>query len=263
MPLFPLDHIRNAPIRQELEPALQDLREQVSRFTFVPEIDGGDTSDVLDVFDMARPRLNVLLSRLKKLPNPSGADISTGIGFLGVLLQSIGISVTGTEVDPATSRFASAHGVEIRPYCIGRTPPPFDPASLDFLVFGEVLEHLNQSPIAVLSELIPLLRPGGCFVLTTPNIARLENVQALAAGENFLEPFPEDIPRDRPATDFIEHVREYSVREVVEATEAAGLCVDEVVMTGWGSDGYHPRANPYANQVIVLSATRPTDLIIW
>ena len=119
-----------------------------------------------------------------------------------------------------------------------------------------MLEHLNLSPVRTLTELAALLNDGGRLILTTPNIARLEHIELLAAGENFLEPFEEGFPADRPATEFIEHVREYSVREVVEAVEAAGLGVDEVVMTGWGDSGYAPRSNPYANQIIVVRATK-------
>jgi hypothetical protein len=119
-----------------------------------------------------------------------------------------------------------------------------------------VLEHLKLPAFLVLRELSGLLRHGGRLVVTTPNVARIEHLEALLAGENFLEPFPEELPPGSDPTDLIEHVREYSVREVVEAVEAVGLAVGSVRMTGWGEGGYYPLPNPYVNQIIVIDATK-------
>lgn len=250
MPIFPLDSIRNAAIDRRLEPTLEELRVDVQAFPF-----DDDPADVLHVFDSARPRLNVLASHLTDMEGASGADIGTGFGFLPVLLGRLGLAVAATERDLAIAAFARHHGVTIRRYSIGRESAPFEPASLDFLVFAEVLEHLKLTPVPVLSDLAALLHPGGRFLLTTPNVARLAHLDALAAGENFLEPFPEEAG-DADATDFLEHVREYSVREVVDAVEAAGLGVNQVLMTGWGAPGYDLLPNPWANEICVVIAQK-------
>lgn len=255
MTIFPLDSVRNAVIQPRIEPLLESIRADVAALSRSEVEHIGDIADVLAAFDASRPRLNVIASLLSDLGEAQGADISTGLGFVPVVLRRLGLSVTATEHDPRAGVLARAAGV-ILPYSIGSSSPPIATASLDFLVFSEVLEHLNLSPVRVLNELAPLLRAGGRFILTTPNVARLHHIELLAAGENFLEPFDEGFPADRPATDFIEHVREYSVREVVEAVEAAGLGVDEVVMTGWGDGGYSLLSNPYVNELIVLRATR-------
>ena len=254
MSIFALDAVRNASVNHRIEPILEDVREEIATFPFSADVDLGDVEDVLAAYDMARPRLNVLASLLEDFSGRTGADISIGLGFLPVLLTRFGITTVGTEADLGITRFARDHGVEVREYRLGRIPPPFDRESLDFLVLAEVLEHLKLSPIPVLRELAQLLRPGGHLLLTTPNIARLAHLDALAAGENFLEPFPQDLPLGVDATDLIEHVREYSVREVVDAVEAVGLQVERVLMTGWGEAGYNPLPNPYANEIIVVEA---------
>jgi hypothetical protein len=46
------------------------------------------------------------------------------------------------------------------------------------------------------------------------------------------------------------------VREIVDAVEAAGLEISEVLMTGWGEMGYHPLPNPYVGEIIVVKAIR-------
>lgn len=252
MSIFPLDSVRNASIHSDVELLLEDGREEVARFRFPGEI--GGTEAVLKAYDAARPRLNVLYTLLRSTAGCIGADISTGLGFLPVLLGRAGVRVTATETDDGISYFARAHHIDVLPYAIGRDPAPFEPGSLDFLVFAEVLEHLKLSPTSVLRVLATSLRPGGTLLLTTPNIARLEHLEALAAGENFLEPFPDDLPLDQDATEYIEHVREYSIREVVEAVEGAGLAVGRVLMTGWGEGGYHPLPNPFVNEIIVVEA---------
>lgn len=254
MALFPIDRAYNAKPDHALEPLLDAVREEVARFPFSADRDPGDASEIAEAYDQSRGRLNVITGLLRGLSGHDGADISTGIGFLATILHRQGLRVAATERDPELARFAAAHGVPVHAWTIGKQPPPFARESFDFLIFAEVLEHLKLSPIPVLEQLAPLLRPGGRFILTTPNVARLSHLEALAAGENFLEPFPE-LALSEDATDFIEHVREYSMREVVEAVEAAGFGVDDVLMTNWGEDGYMPRPNPYSNDIIVIMAT--------
>jgi 2-polyprenyl-3-methyl-5-hydroxy-6-metoxy-1,4-benzoquinol methylase len=252
MPIFPLDSVRNAVIEQAIEPSLEEIRLQLSNFPF-PESIGG-TEAVLEAFDFARPRLNVLAALVRTMEGATGVDVSTGLGFLPVLFRHCGTDVIATERDVSIAAFASANGIDVLPYEIGGSRPPIPAGSLDFAVFAEVLEHLKLSPIPVLREIRSLLKPGGRLLLTTPNIARLQHVEALAAGENFLEPFPDDLSMSHDATDYVEHVREYSVREVVEAVEGAGLAMDGVRMTGWGRSGYEPLANPFANDIILAIA---------
>jgi 2-polyprenyl-3-methyl-5-hydroxy-6-metoxy-1,4-benzoquinol methylase len=256
MTLFPLHSVRNAPIERSLEPVLEEVRAALAAFPFDPSRDPGSAEEVVEAFDMARPRLNVLAALVRTAGAGSVADISTGLGFLPVVLQRLGIPAVATELDPRIARFAAASGVEVLSYDIGASPAPFAPESLDLLVFAEVLEHLKRPAAATLRELASLLRPGGTLLLTTPNVARLAHLEALAAGENFLEPFPEEIPAGADPTDYIEHVREYSIRETVDAVEEAGLGVEEVLMTGWGEGGYLPLPNPWINEICVLRAVR-------
>jgi 2-polyprenyl-3-methyl-5-hydroxy-6-metoxy-1,4-benzoquinol methylase len=47
---------------------------------------------------------------------------------------------------------------------------PFDPASFDAVLCGDVIEHLRD-PQRFLERIRPLLKPDGRLVLSTPNIA--------------------------------------------------------------------------------------------
>jgi 2-polyprenyl-3-methyl-5-hydroxy-6-metoxy-1,4-benzoquinol methylase len=254
--IFPLDSIRNARIDQEVELSLEELREDLKSFRFTQTTVPFTSEEIVDVLDVSRARLNVLAQLLTDMTGRCGADISTGFGFLPVLLSRRGIEVRATEADVVLAEFATRQGIEVDRYQIGVEQPPFQPESLDFVVLSEVVEHLRASPLALFNELAALLKSGGMLVVTTPNVARLGNIEALATGENFLEPFPEDVPLGDDASAFLEHVREYSVREIVEALEAAGLAVEQVLMTGWGERGYDLLPNAYANDIMVIGATK-------
>jgi 2-polyprenyl-3-methyl-5-hydroxy-6-metoxy-1,4-benzoquinol methylase len=254
MPLFPLDQVRNAQPDRAVEPLLEDLREEIIHFSAWEQLGLGGTAEVVDAFDMARPRLNVLASLLQRAGIRSCLDVSTGLGFLPRLLTTLGINVMATEREIGLARFATQAGIETRRWALGRGQTPVPPSSVEAVVFAEVLEHLKLPARGVIHELATVLRPGGLLLLSTPNIARLAHIEALAAGENFLEPFSEDAGPDTDPTDLLEHVREYSVREVVDAVEGAGLEIRQVLMTGWGEAGYQPLPNPYANEIIVVEA---------
>lgn len=256
MTLFPLDHVRNASIDRSLEPLLEQVRQDVLAFPFDPKQDAGTAEEVVEAFDMARPRLNVLATLARQAGGGRVLDVSTGIGFLSVVLQRLGLNVTATERHPPIARFAQASGIDVLRYEIGKDSLPLEEESADLLIFAEVLEHLKRPPAATIRDLASMLRPGGMLLLTTPNIARLAHIEALAAGENFLEPFAEDLPAGADPTDYVEHVREFSIREVVEAVEDAGLGVEEVLITGWGEAGYQPLPNPFVNEITVVRARR-------
>lgn len=255
MSIFPLDSVQNARIDKAVELRLEEVRRDLESFPFASGA-AFTKEEILEVFDVSRARLNVLAQVLRDMQGKSGADIAAGFGFLSVLLYRQGIEVRAAEKDVHLLEFAEAQGVAITRHSIGAGKPPFEDESLNFIVLSEVIEHLKVSPLLLFKQLALFLKPGGKLVVTTPNVARLQHIEALAAGENFLEAFAEDAPLGEDPTDFLEHVREYSVREIVEAVEGAGFGVEQVLMTGWGARGYDLLANPYANDIMVVSATK-------
>ena len=65
---------------------------------------------------------------------------------------------------------------------------PFQDATFDVVVAGELLEHLRD-PKRVVSEVLRVLRPGGTFVASVPNAYRLKNRLRFLRGRK-----PEDDP---------------------------------------------------------------------
>jgi SAM-dependent methyltransferase len=84
---------------------------------------------------------------------------------------------------------------------------PLADESMDVVLFCEVIEHLLEDPMRALLELKRVLRPGGQMILTTPNVARLENVARMLAGANIYDPYSGYGPYGR-------HNREYNRHEL-------------------------------------------------
>jgi 2-polyprenyl-3-methyl-5-hydroxy-6-metoxy-1,4-benzoquinol methylase len=59
----------------------------------------------------------------------------------------------------------------------------------DFIICSEVIEHIPIPGHIVLERLKARLRPGGCLILTTPNLYRLRNVVFLALGRRIFDVF--------------------------------------------------------------------------
>jgi SAM-dependent methyltransferase len=99
---------------------------------------------------------------------------------------------------------------------VERDRVPVEDGRYDFILYCEVIEHLTMNPLASLLELKRLLRPGGQLLVTTPNVARLENVARLVVGENLYDPYSGYGPYGR-------HNREYSLHELVNLAAHAGF----------------------------------------
>jgi SAM-dependent methyltransferase len=87
----------------------------------------------------------------------------------------------------------------------------------DCVLHLEVLEHLNRWPVEVLRDTAKLLKPDGKLILSTPNFTRLSNrVRMLIGKSPLINPF---IKTDGG----LNHVREYTMQEILELCEHSGL----------------------------------------
>ncbi|OHE79128.1 MAG: hypothetical protein A2107_09235 [Verrucomicrobia bacterium GWF2_62_7] len=93
---------------------------------------------------------------------------------------------------------------------------PFEDGRFDVVLFCEIIEHLQNDPLKVLGEIKRVLKPGGRLVLTTPNIARLENAVRLIGGKNISDPYSGYGPYGR-------HNREYTRQEIGSLLEWSGF----------------------------------------
>jgi 2-polyprenyl-3-methyl-5-hydroxy-6-metoxy-1,4-benzoquinol methylase len=94
---------------------------------------------------------------------------------------------------------------------------PYENETFDAVVCSEVLEHLRHDPMHMLSEINRALKPGGVFILTTPNIASHAALYRLLSGKH-----PQMWSQYYgPSGD--RHNREYAPKEVERMLMEAGF----------------------------------------
>lgn len=257
MSTFDIRQARNALFAAGIDAQLMTLADAITEVTFPPVQDYRDLSPgepdptghlgpaaVRTSLHLSRPRYNLIAQLLAPYRGAQTADISSGFGFLDVLLtEHYGLSVVTTEHPhnfPAYTGLLRARGIAVLPWELAHGGCPLAPESQDVVIFGEVLEHLKLPPRRVLRQVLALLRPGGMLLLTTPNIARQANIEKLERGENILEPFREDVPPERDVTDYVSHIREYTVQEVVDLVEGLACRVVDLALCNWMDVPLHP-----------------------
>lgn len=124
-----------------------------------------------------------ILGSIRKLPGFPGLsvlDLSCGRGEILSTLQREGCTIRGTHYRgddyKLTQQFTPlmTEGLPIDPNVDLMKPLPYESESYDLVVLSEVIEHLPDF-IPILREVGRVLRPGGYFVMTTPNIGRLHS----------------------------------------------------------------------------------------
>jgi SAM-dependent methyltransferase len=121
----------------------------------------------------------------------------------------------------------------------------------DIIVFSEVIEHVMVHPVRILKFLLKHLEPGGCVVLTTPNVFSRGRLDRIRQRRSPLPPYPlEYTQRDAPHF----HIREYSMSDMLEMIEAAGGKSRAFFFSAcWDEDaGKHIPVEEFGNLFIVF-----------
>jgi 2-polyprenyl-3-methyl-5-hydroxy-6-metoxy-1,4-benzoquinol methylase len=98
-------------------------------------------------------------------------DVGCADGQLGQRLAERGWRVTGIEAHPDRAATAAAHCERVIVADLDRTLPALD-GSFEAIVYADVLEHL-ANPLGTLRAINAALAPGGCVVVSIPNVAHL------------------------------------------------------------------------------------------
>jgi SAM-dependent methyltransferase len=98
-------------------------------------------------------------------------------------------------------------------------PLPFPNESLDVITCFEVIEHLRNDPMFMMGQCNRVLKNGGLFILTTPNVNSYHGILRMIKYESpmiFSRYFPDIKERlVEPSRKGIGHAKEYSVNEII------------------------------------------------
>jgi 2-polyprenyl-3-methyl-5-hydroxy-6-metoxy-1,4-benzoquinol methylase len=189
-----------------------------------------------------------LMQRLPPGPDTKVVDVGCYNGFLCYLTHQLGYQSAGVDaIDlakvPERARIMTEIGA---PYYLANFNhldpfPGLSPGQFDAAILGEVIEHIFNHPVGLLSAIGRLLKPGGYLMLTTPNPRTLLNAVRLVTGGNFMWGETEfaTIPKVDAAGVFTAcetiHYREYSQPVLLDMLRRAGFEIEIATFMGIGA----------------------------
>ena len=143
-----------------------------------------------------------------------------------------------TDHREVTSSAGESFACDIDHFDAEKDPFPYPDAWFSTVLCGELIEHLFEDPMHLMGEVNRILKPGGHFVLTTPNVAALRGISAILQGYHpgFFHAYIR--PAESGEVD-ARHNREYTAREVHRLFDNSGFDV-ALLETGEFLDIPHP-----------------------
>ena len=154
-------------------------------------------------------------------PSTLALDIGPGFGTLMVFSHlATGATVHGIDFDPIymTEGLKAIDGIKWHQANVELDDLPWA-GPYDFIVFSEVLEHLNFDAVPTLRRMASVLRPGGRIYLSTPDAAEWGATTVYYNHYHEL-PQPSEDLRDTVVDD---HVWQFNQQELAEVLTDAGL----------------------------------------
>ncbi len=129
------------------------------------------------------------LSLLGPGPGQRLLDVGAFPGHLTLLAHHFGYQVEGltgraestTSLNQIVTRLRH-HQIPVTIADVESEPFPYSDESFDVVLALEIIEHLHYNPFRLLREAFRVLKPNGRILLSTPNLARLENLLHLFKG---------------------------------------------------------------------------------
>lgn len=147
--------------------------------------------------------------------NKKVLDIGCNDGFYGQRLMSNGNQAWGIDIVPEDLVKARAKGMTVKLANIEKEEIPFK-VKFDVVILGDVIEHVFDTD-AIIDKIAKVLKKGGKFIITTPNVASIGRRLMLLLGKSpFLEHSVKMTTSGLPS---VGHIRYYTVETLRQQLE--------------------------------------------
>lgn len=202
-------------------------------------------------------------------------DIGTGNGDFTLMISSQICSneIFGIDINNEAVSLAKEKGINSFALNINNQKLPFPNDYFDLITSMDIIEHLTNSD-NLLNEVFRVLKPGGVFLVSSPNIGSWLSIISLLFGylppsyEISLEhrigkPFGEKVKiplAEKP----VGHIKPYNLRSLKEHLEIIGFKIQDVQSTRLINnkgvlrflsllDGFFSKIKIYASGIIILA----------
>jgi SAM-dependent methyltransferase len=176
-----------------------------------------------------RERYALLLGLVRSL-NPE-TILVVGPGHESLLLRDVTATGKVDTLGWADHRYPRNEGEQHLQHDLNDADhPELEP--YDVIVCAEVIEHLHVSAVPVFRYLAGALAPDGRLIVQTPNATAMPKRLRMLFGRNPYEPLRDEEPSPNPG-----HFHEYTVAEMRDTLEAAGLAVERLVTANYFDHG--------------------------
>ena len=215
------------------------------------------------------PRFNVVIQLLRDIKAKSLLDLGCGSGNLTLRIAQVieANEVYGIDIDDEALRKAKIKGIKTIKVDLSKEYIPLPNESIDIVTALEVIEHL-LNPDHMIKEAHRVLKKGGYFLVTTPNLASWINRIIMLLG---YQPCNAEVSTEILAgvpwraysfTKPSRHIRPFTLRALIELLRYHGFKVVKVK----GAPGVYPKhkvfqlldklfakRSPLARRLIVLA----------
>lgn len=172
-------------------------------------------------------------------------DVGCSSGYLSKEFKKKGCYVVGVEISTAAAEIAKQYCDEVFIRDVEEMSLPFPSGFFDFIVCGDILEHLKR-PDLVLTKLKRFLASPGFIIASVPNVAQIGVRLKLLFGKFEYE--------DSGILD-LTHLRFFTLDSIKQLFAESGYSIVTLDYTGFASKlGILPRW--FAFQFIIVAAPR-------
>ena len=176
------------------------------------------------------PHLTRIFNILTSVAEPTGPSLDIGSGegsfyriFEAFAPQLLPYSCADIEGEDITLSDAT---IKVHPFECDKDLLPLQDQTFGLVMLCDVLEHLLVDPVWTFLEINRVLRRGGHFVISTPNVSSIDRVLTIIQGRH-----PGTENEYKPTNVYDRHNREWTPSEVAKCVSKLGFRI-----VGWDSN---------------------------